>query len=91
MAELKPLDREALLAFYIQGESLIEIAERLAVPIGTVKRRLHTARKRLRAELVAQVNDAGEWSETATSVELEDENSCSADLVGIRFEATNAW
>ena len=65
LAQLKALDREALLAFYIQGESLVEIAERLDVPLGTVKRRLHTARKRLRAELVASVSDADEWSETA--------------------------
>ncbi len=48
---LKPLDREALVAFYIQGQSLIEIAEEFEAPIGTIKRRLHTARKRLKAEL----------------------------------------
>src|SRR5688572_17548951 len=46
LERLKPLDREALVAFYIHGRSLIEIAEDLDVPIGTIKRRLHTARKR---------------------------------------------
>jgi RNA polymerase sigma-70 factor (ECF subfamily) len=66
IARLKVLDREALLAFYIQGESLLEIAVRLDVPIGTVKRRLHTARKRLKAELEASVNDASEWSDSTT-------------------------
>ena len=91
LARLKALDREALLAFYIQGESLVEIADRLDVPIGTVKRRLHTARKRLRAELLASVSDADEWSETAASVELEDEDSGSDDLVGIGLGATTAW
>jgi RNA polymerase sigma-70 factor (ECF subfamily) len=91
MAELKALDREALLAFYIQGESLVEIAERLDVPIGTVKRRLHTARKRLRAELVDSVSDAGEWSEAARPVALEDENSGSDDLVGIGSGASVSW
>ncbi len=35
-ARLKALDREALLAFYIQGQSLIEIADQLDAPIGTV-------------------------------------------------------
>ena len=60
---LKALDRETLVAFYIQGQSLLEIAERLDVPIGTIKRRLHTARKRLKAELEAGVADADEWSE----------------------------
>ena len=91
LAALKPLDREALLAFYIHGESLVEIADRLDVPLGTVKRRLHTARKRLRAELVATVNDADEWSETATSIELEDDNSGSDELVGVGLGATSAW
>jgi RNA polymerase sigma-70 factor (ECF subfamily) len=73
IAELKPLDREVLLAFYIQGESLLEIAERLEVPIGTVKRRLHTARKRLKAALLARAGDAGEWSEGEETVALEDD------------------
>ncbi|MFO0910601.1 MAG: sigma-70 family RNA polymerase sigma factor [Isosphaeraceae bacterium] len=42
------LDRETLVAFYIHGQSLIEMADQLDVPLGTVKRRLHTARKRLK-------------------------------------------
>lgn len=61
LGRLKSLDREALDAFYIRGNSLIEIAESLGVPLGTVKRRLHTARKRLRLELEASVADAREW------------------------------
>jgi RNA polymerase sigma-70 factor (ECF subfamily) len=60
---LKPLDRETLVAFYIQGQSLVEMAERHDAPLGTIKRRLHTARKRLRAELVAVASDAEEWSD----------------------------
>ena len=60
---LKPLDRETLVAFYIQGQSLMEIAEERETPIGTIKRRLHTARKRLKAELEAGAVDASEWSD----------------------------
>ena len=56
LGRLKSLDREALDAFYIRGHSLIEIAEMLDVPIGTVKRRLHTARKRLKVELESSVS-----------------------------------
>ncbi len=63
LGRLKSLDREALDAFYIRGRSLIEIAESLGVPLGTVKRRLHTARKRLRMELEASVADAREWTD----------------------------
>ena len=67
LGQLKSLDREALDAFYIRGHSLIEIAELLDVPIGTVKRRLHTARKRLKLELEASVVDAHEWTDGQVS------------------------
>jgi RNA polymerase sigma-70 factor (ECF subfamily) len=51
LRRLKPLDREALEAFYLRGRSLKRIARDLAVPVGTVKRRLHVARQRLKAAL----------------------------------------
>ncbi len=63
LGRLKTLDREALDAFYIRGHSLIEIAELLGVPLGTVKRRLHTARKRLKRVLEDSVADAQEWTD----------------------------
>jgi RNA polymerase sigma-70 factor (ECF subfamily) len=91
LAQLKALDREALLAFYIQGESLVEIADRLDVPLGTVKRRLHTARKRLRAKLMAGARDADEWSETGRSAELELEDEDSDELVGVGLGPSAAW
>lgn len=69
LGRLKALDRETLEAFYIRGRSLIEIAEELDTPIGTIKRRLHTARKRLKAELQARVADADEWSDAETDDE----------------------
>jgi RNA polymerase sigma-70 factor (ECF subfamily) len=51
LAQLKPLDRQTLEAFYIRGRSLKQIAREFAVPTGTVKRRLHVARLRLKAVL----------------------------------------
>ena len=48
---LRPLDRDTLIAFYFQGQSLKEMSDRTGSPIGTIKRRLHTARNRLREEL----------------------------------------
>jgi RNA polymerase sigma-70 factor (ECF subfamily) len=51
LRRLKPLDRQALEAFYLRGRSLKRIARELAVPVGTVKRRLHVARQRLKAVL----------------------------------------
>lgn len=51
LRRLKPLDRQALEAFYLRGASLKRIARDLAVPVGTVKRRLHVARRRLKTVL----------------------------------------
>ena len=51
LTKLKPLDRKTLEAFYLRGLSLLEIAETFDVPVGTVKRRLHVARLRLRTVL----------------------------------------
>ena len=73
LARLKALDRETLVAFYLRGQSLVEIADDLDAPIGTIKRRLHTARKRLKAELQSGVADAEEWSELAEDPDDEDE------------------
>ena len=51
LARLKPLDRDTLLAFYYEGQSLETISQQAAAPVGTIKRRLHVARQRLRQEL----------------------------------------
>lgn len=48
---LKSLDREALVAFYIRGQSLKEMSNDFETPVGTIKRRLHVARQRLKKEL----------------------------------------
>jgi len=70
---LKTLDRETLVSFYIQGQSLLEISESLDAPVGTIKRRLHTARKRLKAELQAESPEADEWVDGADDNPFEDE------------------
>jgi len=48
---LRELDRQTLVAFYFEGRSLQEMSDAFASPIGTIKRRLHTARHRLREAL----------------------------------------
>jgi RNA polymerase sigma-70 factor (ECF subfamily) len=50
---LTDLDRNTLVAFYFQGRSLLEMSDEFASPVGTIKRRLHVARKRLAKELSA--------------------------------------
>ena len=37
--------------FYVRRQSLSEMSESFAAPIGTIKRRLHVARKRLARQL----------------------------------------
>lgn len=51
LARLGDMDRRTLEAFYIGGQSLIEMAEHFEAPVGTIKRRLHVARKRLAREM----------------------------------------
>jgi len=50
---LPDLDRDTLVAFYFRGQSLVEMSHEFHSPIGTIKRRLHVARKRLARELEA--------------------------------------
>ena len=51
LARLKTLDRLTLEAFYLRGRSLKQMAREFDVPTGTIKRRLHVARQRLREVL----------------------------------------
>jgi len=89
LGRLKSLDREALDAFYIRGHSLVEIAELLDAPLGTVKRRLHTARKRLKRALEESVVDAQEWNDGQLSTV--DDEAEEFELVAAGSENRAAW
>jgi RNA polymerase sigma-70 factor (ECF subfamily) len=51
LTRLKALDRQTLEAFYIRGRSLKQMSREFETPVGTIKRRLHVARKRLKRQL----------------------------------------
>lgn len=51
LARLPTLECEVLTLFYLQELSLDEVSQVLAVPVGTVKSRLHRARRLLRHQL----------------------------------------
>ncbi|MFE3496786.1 RNA polymerase sigma factor [Streptomyces sp. NPDC059175] len=51
LAALPPFEREVLILFYLQDLPLTACAEVLSVPAGTVKSRLHRARRMLRNHL----------------------------------------
>jgi RNA polymerase sigma factor (sigma-70 family) len=53
MAALPPADREVTALFYLQGLDLREVAQIQDIPVGTVKSRLHRARRLLRERLEA--------------------------------------
>ena len=55
---LGEMDRDTLVAFYVEGHSLLEMADDFDAPLGTIKRRLHVARKRL-AKQVEELAAAG--------------------------------
>ncbi len=51
LQKLKEADRDTLVAFYIHGRSLKQMSREFETPVGTIKRRLHVARNRLRSAL----------------------------------------
>ncbi len=55
MTALSPAGRETARLFYLEEWSCSAIAEHLEVPAGTVKRRLHDARKQLRDMLLGRI------------------------------------
>ncbi|QDX24664.1 sigma-70 family RNA polymerase sigma factor [Sphingomonas suaedae] len=51
LARLAPVEREILTLFYLEELAIDEVATALSIPTGTVKSRLHRARKQLRRAL----------------------------------------
>jgi RNA polymerase sigma-70 factor (ECF subfamily) len=51
LRKLRTLDRDTLVAFYVRGQSLLEMSDQFDAPVGTIKRRLHVARQRLAKEI----------------------------------------
>jgi RNA polymerase sigma-70 factor (ECF subfamily) len=60
VADLPPLQREALVLFEYEGLALNEIAEVVGTDVGAVKSRLHRARGRLRNSLAPYLNTSPE-------------------------------
>jgi RNA polymerase sigma-70 factor (ECF subfamily) len=58
LERLKPVDRATLVAFYIRGRSLKQMSREFETPVGTIKRRLHVARNRLKKVMECAVGEA---------------------------------
>lgn len=57
---ISPEKRVVVVLYYLNGLSLVEIAEALELPIGTVKSRLHYGRKSLKKSLGLEGDSLGE-------------------------------
>ena len=77
LRRLKPLDRATLVAFYLRGRSLKQMSREFETPVGTIKRRLHVARLRLKAVLA----DDGEGPAGAPAGLADPRPQC--ELVGV--------
>jgi RNA polymerase sigma factor (sigma-70 family) len=64
--ELADGQREAVLLFYLQGLSHLEVAGELGISRGAVKARLHQARAALAPRLASMIDDTQEHAMTAT-------------------------
>ena len=49
--QLGAMDRNTLVAFYLRHQSLATMSDEFEAPLGTIKRRLHVARRRLANEI----------------------------------------
>jgi RNA polymerase sigma-70 factor (ECF subfamily) len=56
LARLKEMDRQTLEAFYLRGRTLKQMSREFETPVGTIKRRLHVARHRLKEVLEGDGN-----------------------------------
>jgi len=56
--------REALVLAYFAGLSQSEIAARLGIPLGTVKKRIRLAMAKLRAAMLGEDEDPAAWEST---------------------------
>jgi RNA polymerase sigma-70 factor (ECF subfamily) len=59
LAQMSPLQREVIVLFEYEEQSLAEIASIVGTDVGTVKSRLHRGRECLRRELAPYLNGAG--------------------------------
>jgi RNA polymerase sigma-70 factor (ECF subfamily) len=59
LERLKPVDRATLVAFYLRGRSLKQMSRDFETPVGTIKRRLHVARNRLKKALLRGMSASG--------------------------------
>lgn len=58
LQRLKPEQRIVMTLYYVDGYTMQEMADTLSIPLGTIKTRLHSARKQLKQILLV------EWEET---------------------------
>src|SRR5436309_11676894 len=76
LERLKAVDRATLVSFYIRGRSLKQMSREFETPVGTIKRRLHVARNRLRRALEQAAGSAGATRSAARRSSRKRELAC---------------
>jgi RNA polymerase sigma-70 factor, ECF subfamily len=76
LERLSALDRDTLVSFYIHGRSLAQMSREFEAPVGTIKRRLHVARHRLRDHMEGKTNPAAPSRRKASPRMREKELAC---------------
>lgn len=84
-------DREVLRLFYWQQLSLTEIAERLEVPVGTVKSRLNTAREHFRKQYPYAPRGDNEMTKMPKTMPEYTIEKLNGDPFSVRWEELQGW
>jgi RNA polymerase sigma-70 factor (ECF subfamily) len=89
---LGQLDRDTLRAFYFDGQSILQMSDRFGSPVGTIKRRLHVARKRLAAVLTEteSVDTVADNADSADADSVETNSYDDAPVAGGQYEFETA-
>ena len=72
LGELSEVNREAVVGYYLEGQSYAELAELLDVPVSTVKGRLHKGRRQLGPALAPVAREMFGSRRKERSVEVQD-------------------
>lgn len=81
LGELSAVNREAVVGYYLEGQSYAELAEGLDVPISTVKGRLYKGRRQLGPALAPVARDMFGTRRKENSVEVRDKIEVVVDEV----------
>ena len=85
---LAPPDRAVVTLFYLTGMELKRIAERLDIPVGTAKSRLHRSRRLMRERIRNMSRESQERTDSPRALHAMSSEGCGASSTGRWFQPT---